>query len=163
VKLDKAIEDVQEAEAELARLLRATAERHAAEADVYHLGHTLARGCAEQVRALEPFAPRYGATVAPDDVADESPGLLETLRRKGSDLVAHSALSGQLLLRDLRRLYLAAQDAEIAWVILAQGARAARDAELIDAACHCAEQAAVRAKWLRTKIKEASPQVLAAG
>lgn len=43
MKLDKAIDDVQEAEADLATRLRVVAERHATEHDIYHLGHTLAR------------------------------------------------------------------------------------------------------------------------
>ena len=68
-----------------------------------------------------------------------------------------------LLLRDLRNLYLGAQEAELAWVILAQVAKAARDRELLDMAITCCEDAEVRGKWLRTRIKESAPQILAAG
>jgi hypothetical protein len=162
VKLDKAIEDVHEAENELATQLRTAGERHAAEADLHQLGHTLARQCADHVRQLAPFAERYGAAPTSEHSA-ESPSLLEALRRSGSKLMGRSEASGLLLLQDLRHLYLAAQNAEIAWVILVQAARAVRDRELIEMASLCREEAEARGKWLRTLIKESCPQVLASG
>ena len=162
MKLGKAVEDVQDAEAELARLLRTVGERHAAEHDLYHMGHTLARQCAEHLAQLAPFADRYGASGHSDRVA-ESPGVLATVRRKSSELLGRSETSGLLLLADLRTLYLSAQGAEIAWVILIQAARAVRDQELLDAAGSCHQEAEARGKWLRTRIKESAPQVLATG
>ncbi|HEU4424213.1 MAG TPA: hypothetical protein VFR67_16910 [Pilimelia sp.] len=111
---------------------------------------------------LQSFADRYGAGAAPDDFGD-SPGMVEALRRKGAQALGRTEASGLLLLRDLRQLYLTAHDAEITWVMLAQAARAVRDAELIDLARECCEEAAGRVKWIRSKIKEASPQALAAG
>ena len=162
MKLDKAITDVQSAEADLAKELRTIGERHAVEHDLYHLGHTLAKQCSDHLRLLAPFADRYGATPREDGVA-ESPGLLETLRHKSSELLSRSEMSGILLLRDLRNLYLSAQEAEIAWVILAQAAQAVRDHELLQVASLCHEEAEARGKWLRTRIKESAPQVLATG
>src|SRR5213078_3360927 len=137
-------------------------ERHAVEHDLYHLSHTLARQCADHLQQLLPAAHRYGASVDPGDLTG-SPGLLATVRQKGAELLGRSEASGLLLLRDLRHLYLAAQDAEIAWVILLQAARAARDRDLLQVASNCQEQAEARGKWLRTRIKETSPQVLATG
>ena len=55
------------------------------------------------------------------------------------------------------------QEAEIAWVILAQAAQAVRDHELLQVASLCHEEAEARGKWLRTRIKESAPQVLATG
>jgi len=162
VKMHKAIEEVHEAEAALAKRLRATCERHASESDLYHLGHTLARRCAQHLQALAPFAQRYDAKPAPDDI-DESPGLLETVRRKSAEVIGRSEVAGLLLMSDLRDLYLAAQHAELAWVILLQAAKAKRDAELIDIVTSCHEQTEMTGKWLRTRIKEAAPQVYAAG
>lgn len=162
MNMNKAIEDVHDAEAEVAKRLRVTGERHASESDIYHLGHTLARQCAEHLRALAPFADRYGAKPAPDDV-EASPGLLETARRKTGEVVGRSESAGLLLMTDLRELYLAAQHAELAWVVLLQAAKARRDAELIEVVTRCHEQAEMCGKWLRTRIKEAAPQVYAAG
>jgi len=160
--MHKAIEEVHEAEAALAKQLRATSERHASESDLYHLGHTLARRCAQHLQALAPFAQRYGAKPAPNDL-DESPGLLETVRRKGAEVIGRSEAAGLLLMSDLRDLYLTAQHAELAWVILLQAAKARRDAELIEIVTHCHEETEMSGKWLRTRIKEAAPQVYAAG
>jgi|1186.fasta_scaffold168020_2 hypothetical protein len=162
MKLHIAIEDVQDAEADVGKRLRAVGERHAAEHDLYHLGHTLARQCDEHLRRLAPFADRYGASGGGRSVA-ESTGVVETVRRRSGDLLGRSKASGLLLLKDLRALYLSAQAAEIAWVILVQAAKAARDPELLDTASSCHQEAETRGKWLRTRIKEASPQVLVAG
>ncbi len=162
MKLDKAIEDVQDAEAELAKELRVVGERHAAEHDVYHLGHTLANQCADHLERLAPFVERYGTSSA-DDRVHESPGPLAALRQKSAELLGRSETSGLLLLRDLRNLYLTAQEAELAWVILGQAAQAVRDRELLHEVTRCREEAEARGKWLRTKIKESAPQVLATG
>jgi hypothetical protein len=160
MRLDKAISDVQDAEADLAKELRRLGERHAVEQDLYHLGLTLARQCTEHVERLAPFAERYGTSGR--KVAD-SPGLLDTLRHASARLAGRSEMVGMLLLRDLRDLYLGAQEAEIAWVILGQAAQAARDADLLQVVSECQESAETRGKWLRTRIKVTAPQVLMSG
>jgi hypothetical protein len=160
VKLDLAIAGAQEAEEDLAAELRRVGEEHASEADLYHLGHTLAQMCAENLERLNPFAERYGASAAAEHV-EHTPGLLEAARRKAGGMLGRKPIAGLHLMRDLQRGYLAAGQAEIAWTVLLQAARAARDAELIDAASTIAEQAEVRVRWLRTRIKEAAPQVYA--
>ena len=160
--LGKAIEDVRDAEAELAAQLQIVAERHAVEHDIYHLGHTLAQQCADHVQQLTPFAETYGVTLHPERI-NESPGVLSTIRQKSAELIGRSEQPGLLLLRDLRHLYLTAQQAEIAWVILEQAAQAVRDAPLLHVAETCHEQAETCGKWLRSRIKESSPQILAAG
>ena len=161
MKLDEAIDGVERAEAGLARRLRTVGERHAAEQDLYHLGHTLARQCAEHVRRLAPFAERYGARAR--ELDPDSPGLLESVRHKGAELLGRSTASGSVLLHDLRELYLSAQEAEIAWVMLIQAAQAVPDADLLAAAGPCHAETETCAKWVRSRIKEVAPQVLAAG
>src|SRR5439155_23590864 len=106
------------------------------EHDPYPMGHTLARQCVEHLERLAPFAERYGASKHADSVG-ESPGLLRTVRRKSAELLGRSATSGMLLLADLRSLYLSTQEAEIAWVILVQAAKAVRDRDLLQAASSC--------------------------
>src|SRR5438067_11850468 len=54
MKLDKAITDVQSAEADLVKELRTIGERHAGEHDLYHLGHTLAKQCSDHLGLLAP-------------------------------------------------------------------------------------------------------------
>lgn len=158
MKIAKAIEEVRKAETELAEQLQAVGEKHASEADIYHLSHTLANQCAEQLAHLAPAAERYGAPVTPDDV-DHPPGPVRTLRRKASQAVRGSKVTGLMLINDLRGLYLDAQDAEMAWTVLLQAAKARRDQELVEVASHCQEHAQTRAKWVRMRLKEAAPQV----
>jgi hypothetical protein len=64
------------------------------------------------------------------------------------------------LLRDLRDLHLLAAAASIAWVILAQGAQAGRDRELLAVVDAHHPMALKTLKWTTTRIKEAAPQVL---
>jgi hypothetical protein len=162
VKIDQAINDVRDAETELAKRLRLTGERHAVEHDLYHLGHTLARQCADHLDQLATVSGKYGVQ-AEEASVDESPGLLETARHKASEVLGRSETAGLLLLRDLREVYLRAQAAEIAWIILIQAAKAGRDTDLLTIATSCHTETETCGKWLRTRIKETSPQVLATG
>jgi hypothetical protein len=161
MRLGEAVEDVQRAEADLASEFRAIGERHAGE-HIYHMTHTLASQCDYHLHELAPVAARYGATPPRNSVSD-APSLLETVRRREPGLAGRPAASGTSLLGDLRMLYLASQEAELAWVILGQGARAVRDADLLEVTSGCHEHAEARGKWLRTRIKESAPQVLATG
>lgn len=160
MKLHLALDDVQDAETELAKQLVALADRHHTEPDVYHLGLARARRCAEHVGRLQTFVDRYHARSV--DVDDAStPGLLDKLRHGMASAVGHTPVAAVLLLQDLRDTYVTAQRAEIAWIILLQGAKAARDTELIGVVDGCHEEAEQTAKWLRTRIKDSAAQVLA--
>jgi len=164
VKLGVAIEQAQDAECVLFDELTTIAERHATESDVYHVAKTLASRCAGQLELLLPHAVRYGAperTIA--EPTHEGPDVLERARRLASEMLGKHELAGMLLFDDLRGLYPTAHRGELAWVVLEQGAKAARDAELIAAAKKGREEAERRWKWVRTKVKEASPQLLVAG
>jgi cell division septum initiation protein DivIVA len=162
MKIDQLLDDVRDCEARLARQLRTVAERHAAEHDVYHLGHSQARSCGERIEQLAAHAERYGAGKRTPP-RPQSPGLIEEIRHKGSELLGRSTTAGQLLLTDLRELYLVAQANELAWVILLQSGQAVRDRDLLETATECHEHATMCAKWVRTRIKETAPQVYAAG
>jgi hypothetical protein len=161
VKLDHAIELVQDAEASLADQLSRLGERHAAESDVYHTSHLLSGRCATLLELLLPHARRHSAREHGD--VEPRSGALERVRRLTSEALAGRPEPGTLLLDDLRDAYVAAHGAEIAWVILRQAAEAARDTDLVRVAETGLEEAERRWKWLRTRIKDASPQILAVG
>ena len=63
-------------------------------------------------------------------------------------------------LRDLHDLYLASTESDICWTLITQGARGARDIELLDIATRCDGEVAVQLAWLRSKMKQAAPQAL---
>ena len=136
-------------------------ERHAVERDLHHVAQPLAK-CAEQLDQLAPAAERYGVSPPARDVG-ESPRLHGELRRKSADLLGRSEVTGLMLLGDLRDLYLDAQRAELAWVVLVQVAQAVRDRDLLEVATAGREHAETTGKWVRTRTKETGPQVLATG
>ena len=160
MKVDQAIEDVQAAEASLAKELWRVGERHASEHDVYHVCHALAKRCDEQLALLVPHAERYGVEV--EEHSGKPAAVIERVRRMSSELLGREPISGALLLHDLKELYCLVQSVELEWVVLLQAAKAARDQELKTAAEEGREHAESRGKWARTRIKELAPQVLVA-
>jgi len=161
MKLHEAIGHLQSAELEFAKRLHTIAERHASDADVLFTARRLAQECEERVESLGPFAERYRAEVI-DDADTSSSGFVDQIRRWASSIIGDSAASGMTLLTDLRELFLFAQQVDIDWIILMQGARAVRDAELFELTESCHDRVVMAGKWVKTEIKHTAPQVLAA-
>jgi hypothetical protein len=161
-KVGALLRRLHDAETDLAGEYRKIGERHAADHDVYHLAHTFADQCEAHAQRLEPIAELY-ETELPDE---DGPGLwgdvLEAVRRKSSELLGRQPETGVLLLRDLRTLFLAAEECSITWVIAGQAAQAARDQELVDVVTECRTETEIQVKWLTTRIKLAAPQALTA-
>ena len=157
-----ALEALAEAEKELAREYLKVGERHAVEHDVYHLTRTLAQECASHADRLTPFLERYGGVSGAGD-AEASEGVLAGLRTRAAQVVGRQPAAGLLLLRDLRRLYVMAEECSIDWTIVGQAAQAARDRELLETVSECHGQTLMQVKWLTTRIKEAAPQTLVTG
>jgi hypothetical protein len=141
--------------------LRTIAERHATEHDVYHVGHALSERCDRLASGLVPFLQAYGQRVREDDGADGLRAFAERVRRTTAALAGRSEKTGLLLLRDLRELFVLAQEAEIDWTIARQGALAARDPDLALTCMTGILETERVTKWLKTRIKESAPQVLA--
>jgi hypothetical protein len=161
-KLGRYVENLHGTLTDLADEYRKVGERHATEQDIFHLAHTLAKQCEGQAAALAPHAERHAGEV--DDDVDEGPreSLLSTLRRATAAVVGRSPMTGLLLLRDLRRLHLAIEEAAMLWIIVGQGAQAARDRELLVLVEKSREEITHQLMWVTTRIKETAPQVLAA-
>ncbi|HEX6656682.1 MAG TPA: hypothetical protein VF065_01295 [Ilumatobacter sp.] len=159
MKLGIAIDDVQDAEMDLAKQLVALAEHHHDEPDVYHTSLARAHACAEHVWRLRPVVALYDAH-AVDVEGATTRGFIDTLLGAGS-AVAHIPATGLALLNDLRDTYVSAHRAEVSWIVLQQAARAARDGELLAVVGTCVEEAEQTFKWLRTRIKESAPAALA--
>jgi hypothetical protein len=161
VKLGLAIEQVADAESRLAEELVAVGERHKPDHDVFHVTKTLAKLERGHVDALAEHAQRYGTSVDGNGSDPEARGPLERIVEKGAELVGRRPEPSLLLLRDLRQVYLLASEASINWVMLAQGAQAAKDSELLDAVSSCHAETLRTLKWATYRIKTASPQALA--
>lgn len=137
------------AERDLADGFRRVADGHAEEPDVYHLCHTLAGQCESHAKELRPFGGRYGR-----EVPEEPDRLRE-------DFFDNGARPGSLgLLRDLQDLYMMAHECDISWTMIGQAAQGLGDRELLDNVNSCEGQTATQIKWLKTRMKQAAPQVL---
>lgn len=162
MKIGPVLARLHELETDLADELRALGERHAADHDVFHQCHTFALQCERHAAALQPVAARYR-----EDVDDDGPGfwsgLLESARRTASTSIGRVPESSLLLLRDLRKLFLQAEECSITWVMAGQAAQAARDQELLDVVRMCHQETEIQVKWFVTRIKVASPQALVVG
>lgn len=161
MKLGAAIERAAASEHELVSLLYEIGERHKADHDVFHVTKTLARMEADNLAALAPHAERYGTSIDGGEAPGE-PGPVHKAVEKGAELVGRRPEPSLLLLRDLRAVYLGASGVSIDWVMLAQGAQAAQDTDLLAAVTECHEQTLRTVKWATTRIKTAAPQALVA-
>ena len=162
-QLGLALEELAEAELDLADEWVKVGERHAVEHDVFHLATTLARECRAHAERLAPFLERYGARASDADGAEPGETRLAGLRRKAAELLGREPAAGLLLLADLRRLYLMTEEASIGWTIAGQAAQAARDPDLLALVTLCHGETLMQSKWLTTRIKEAAPQTLTVG
>ena len=132
----------------LATSLRQVAQGHVQDADVFHTCLKLAEQCDQHVAALGPARDRYG---------DHPQGEPERLHADG---LAETRSGGLGLLRDLHDLYLLASYLDIAWTMVGQAGKGARDQELVDVVAVCEAQTSTILQWLTTRMKMASPQAL---
>jgi hypothetical protein len=133
----------------LADSLRAVAEGHARQADVFHTCHTLADWSDQHREALAPAVQRYGEQ---DDI-DEP----ERLRAEGLASVREGEIG---LLRDLQDLHLLASLVQTTWTVIARGAQGLRDHELLEIATSSNAETSRQLTWLNTRMKQAAPQAL---
>jgi hypothetical protein len=153
------LDDLHDAETDLAHQYRVVAGRQAAEQDVHYLCHTLARQADQHAERVRLIAERFGATLS-EPGADRMTNVLAGIRHTASQIIGRRPEAGLLLLRDLRQLFLMAHEASIHWIALGQVAQAVRDHDLLDEVSALHKQTLTQIKWLKTRIKEASPQVL---
>jgi hypothetical protein len=145
VKLGVAIEQVAQAERELAQELSAVGERHKTDHDVFHMTRTLARKERAHLDALARHAGRYDVAVDGGEPEASSP---------------EAADPSLQLLSDLRYLHLLAAGTSLDWVALAQGAQAAKDTDLLATVSECHGETLRTLKWTTYRLKEAAPQAL---
>ncbi|QRP49671.1 hypothetical protein [Amycolatopsis sp. FDAARGOS 1241] len=157
MKLGLALRELHRAEKALARDLRKTADRHVVEHEVHHVGRDLAGWSAAHVREIARCGRAYGLRLD-EDVPGSGP--LAPVRSALAELSAGRPEPGLLLLADLRRLHRKAAGVSLDWELLAQGAQAAKDTELLDLASRCHPQTLRQLKWTNAMLKILSPQIL---
>lgn len=170
MKFGAAVQDLMEAELELANAHRDLGGHHEADRDVLHQTTRCAQQCELHAAALHPIVKRLGGSdVAQPDTAGEVQGggsphrAATAMRRYVSDMLDRSQPAGLVLLDDLRLLYIATQDVHIRWLMIGQAAKASRDDELQQVFANCCEENMGQVRWLTTRIKVAAPQALTVG
>ena len=133
----------------LAESLRAVADGHARQADIFHTCHTLAGWSDQHREDLAPVIERYG----------EEEGIDEPERLRADALT--SVREGEIgLVRDLQDLHLLATLAHTTWTVVAQGAQGLRDHQLLDIATSSDGETTRQLTWLTTRMRQAAPQAL---
>jgi hypothetical protein len=132
----------------LAASFRQVADGHADEADVRLMLPVLAEWCDRHVEALAPLVERYGS---------HPEGEPERLHAVGLEEVRSGGLG---LLRDLHELYVLAHYVDIAWTLVGQAARGARDEEAVRVVGQCEQETTQQVDFLRTRMSQAAPQAL---
>ena len=133
----------------LADSLRAVADGHARQADVYHTCRMLAGWSDAHRHRLAPIVERYGE----QDDLDEP----ERLRASGLAEVREGEVG---LLRDLQDLHVLASLVQTTWTVVAQAAQGMRDPELLEIANRSNAETSRQLSWLNTRMKQAAPQAL---
>jgi hypothetical protein len=159
MKLDMAIEELHRSERHLVAVLMSMSDRHKTDHEVFHITRDMAMWSRKHVTELAAIGRDFGLELDPESPDDS--GLLATVRQRAAELLGRRSAPGLLLLADLRHLYREASGTSLDWELLAQGAQAARERELLALSERCHPQTLRQARWANAKLKESSPQVLA--
>jgi hypothetical protein len=154
------LDDLHEAETDLASEYRTVGEREAAEQDIWYMCHTLANQCDMHAEWIRAIAERFGKGLSEPSGDGGMRNVFAGMRHKTSEMLGRRPEAGLLLLRDLRQLYLMAEESNIHWLTLGQVAQALRDKPLLDDVSRLHKETLSQIKWLKTRIKESSPQAL---
>lgn len=143
-----------DAETDLAAEYRAIADRHAAEHGLYYLGRTLASQCDDHAETVRTISGKFGKVLSEPAGTETLHNVMAGIRRKSSELLSRRPEPGLLLLRDLRQLYLMAEEAGIRWLALGQVAQAIPDRQLLGQVIALRKQTLTQIKWLKTRIRK---------
>lgn len=157
MKLKMAIRELHRSERKLAHALSVVAARHHSDQDVCHLAQDLAGWSRRHLNQLAEHGRHYGLRLS----AEPRTGALTAfLQSRMSGMLRHRPEPGLMLLADLRRIHRMAAGVSLDWELLAQGAQAAKDSELLSVASRCHPETLRQMRWANAMLKELSPQVL---
>lgn len=158
MKLGLAIRELHRSENSMAAFLLKMSDRHKVDHAIYHVARDLATWSQTHVHELTEVGERYGVSMR-DNPKDDS-GIMSGVRQKASEVLGDRPEPGLLLLADLRKVHRKAAGVSLDWELLAQGAQAAKDQELLELATRCHPQTLRQMRWANAMLKELSPQVL---
>lgn len=157
MKLKLAIRELYRAERKLARELNVVAARHHSDEDVFHLAQDLACWSQHHLSELAEHGRHYGLRLSAEPRTGAITGFIQS---RMSGMLRHRPEPGLVLLADLRRIHRLAAGVSLDYELLAQGAQAAKDEELLSVASRCHPETLRQMRWANAMLKELSPQVL---
>jgi hypothetical protein len=149
--------ELHRAEQSLGRDLLTLSDVHEAEHEIHYVAGDLAAWCGEHVASLAAIAKRYDLSLedaipaAVDSSGHEPPDDLSGMWRE----------PGLRLLADLRHVHRQAAGVSLDWELLAQGAQALKDTELVQLTQRFHPQTLRQMNWTNAMLKTLSPQILA--
>jgi hypothetical protein len=158
MKLGLALRELHRSEKSLVADLVKVSDRHKADHEIYHVARDLARWSIQHVHELAHIGQRYGLNLK--DNAEPASGVRSSVRGKVSELIGRHPQPGLLLLADLRHLHRTAAGVSLDWELLAQGAQAAKDSELLALTKRCHPESLRQMRWANAMLKVLSPQIL---
>jgi hypothetical protein len=157
MKLKLAIRELHRSERKLAHELDVVAARHHSDQDIHHLARDMAGWSRQHLSELAEHGRRYGVRLSGEPRTGAKTGFLQS--RVGG-ILRRRPEPGLLLLADLRRIHRLAAGVSLDWELLAQGAQAAKDSELLGLSSRCHPETLRQMRWANAMLKELSPQVL---
>ena len=157
MKLGLAIRELHRSEHKLARQLSALSSRHTVEHEIFYTSRDIAVWSREHIADLADAGTRYGLTLSADP---HSTAHAAGLQQRISALLGRRPEPALLLLADLRRVHRTAAGVSLDWELLAQGAQAVKDVDLIDLAQRGHPQTLRQMRWANGMLKTLSPQAL---
>jgi hypothetical protein len=157
MKLGLAIRELHRSERKLAHELNVMAARHHSDQDISHLARDMVGWSQRHLCELAEHGRHYGLRLSAEPRTASVTGFLQS---RVSGMLRHRPEPGLLLLADLRRLHRVAAGVSLDWELLAQGAQAAKDSELLTLASRCHPETLRQMRWANAMLKELSPQVL---
>ena len=152
-----AIAELHRSESHLAHDLRAMAARHHSDHDINHLAKDLAGWSDEHVAALAKHGRRYRLRLS---ATPRRLYLPRWIPERLSNALRRRPQPALLLLVDLRRVHREAAGVSLDWELLAQGAQAAKDADLLALTEQCHPQSLRQMRWANAMLKELAPQAM---
>ena len=158
MKIDLALRELHRSEHKLALTLSTLAARHKSDHEIHHVALDLASWSEDHLRELAAAGTRYGLDL---NAAPRTEALTTPVQEKLSELLGRRPEPALMLLMDLRHLHRVAAGVSVDWELLAQGAQAVTDPELLALTQRCHPQTLRQLRWANAMLKVLAPQVLA--
>lgn len=158
MKIPLAVRELHRSEHRLARELDAMAARHRTDHEVFHVAHDLAGWSRDHIDRLAVAGRRFDLDLR---TRPRTEALGARLQSRLAITVRRRPEPALLLLVDLRRLHRVAAGVSLDWELLAQGAQAIDDPELLAVCTRCHPETLRQLRWANAMLKVLAPQALA--